>query len=118
MNNDFHIKYAHLLDEGKLKSVSERIPDNQTIQNVTQLFTALGDVTRLKIVISLQNAELCVHEIAALVKLSVSAVSHQLRLLKTMNLVKYRKQGKMVYYLLDDEHISNLLMIAKEHIEE
>lgn len=78
----------------------------------------MGDITRLKIVIALQNAELCVHEIAAVVELSVSVVSHQLRFLKSLKLVTFRKQGKIVYYSLDDDHISQLLSIAKEHIHD
>ena len=85
---------------------------------MTQLFNMLDDDTRLKIVMALRVDELCVHEIASAVQMSVSAVSHQLRLLRTMKLVKHRKQGKMVYYMLDDQHIEILLNTALQHAQE
>lgn len=88
------------------------------IQALAELFGILADPTRLRIVILLQQAELPVNEIADRVGMSLSAVSHQLRLLKTMKLVKYHKQGKNVFYSLSDFHIEQILAVAKEHIEE
>jgi DNA-binding transcriptional ArsR family regulator len=88
------------------------------IQSLAELFGILADPTRLRIVTALQNSELAVSQIAASVGMSLSAVSHQLRLLKTMKLVKYHKQGKSVYYSLDDAHIEQLLEVAAEHVKE
>jgi len=93
-------------------------PDENTLINLSQLFDVLSDVTRLKIVMTLRNNPLCVQDIAAAVSMSVSAVSHQLRLLKTMKLVRYKKAGKMKFYSLDDDHIDQLLKIAHEHVNE
>lgn len=78
----------------------------------------LGDETRLKICLILGRQELCVGDIAGLVGLSESAVSHQLRLLKAMRLVTYRKEGKMTYYMLDDEHIEELIQLGIQHVSE
>ena len=91
---------------------------DKTIQSLAELFGILADPTRLRIVTTLQNSELAVSQIATMVGMSLSAVSHQLRLLKTMKLVKYRKQGKSVFYSLDDTHIEQLLAVAAEHVEE
>ncbi len=78
----------------------------------------MNDETRLKIIFALLVKELCVCDIAASVGISVSAVSHQLRYLRMMNIVKFRKAGKQVYYSLTDRHISGFILAAKEHIEE
>ena len=78
----------------------------------------LGDITRLKICLALSHQELCVSDIAALLGLTDSAVSHQLRIMKTMRLVKYRKEGKMTYYMLDDEHIEQLIRLGVRHVQE
>jgi ArsR family transcriptional regulator len=95
-----------------------KLPDEETLYWLSELFSVLSDVTRLKIVTILQHGELCVQDIAQTIGMSVSAVSHQMRLLKTMKLVKFRKLGKMKYYSLDDSHIEQLLRIAHEHVEE
>jgi DNA-binding transcriptional ArsR family regulator len=90
---------------------------NQTILTA-ELFKVLSDPTRLRIVQALLIEELCVCDISALINISISAISHQLRLLRSMKIVKNRKQGKMVYYSLTDEHIRKLINIADEHIHE
>ena len=117
-DKDIHETFAHLIDPAKLEQVKNLMPDEQNIIDLSQLFGVLSDSTRLKIVVALQETELCVHEIAAAVHMSVSAVSHQLRLLKTMKLVRFRKEGKMVYYQLDDDHVKQLLKIASQHVSE
>ena len=89
-----------------------KLPEYDRIITLSGLFHSLADPTRLKIVYALLFNELCVHEIAEIVDVSISAVSHQLRLLKMLKLVKYRKVGKMIYYSLDDDHIRKLLQIA------
>jgi DNA-binding transcriptional ArsR family regulator len=105
-------------DRKRISGIKKNIPGEDLLIRLTQLFAVLGDPTRLKIVIGLRNAELCVHEITELVGPSLSAVSHQLRILKTMHLVKFRKQGQEVYYTLDDAHIEKLIDLAGEHVNE
>jgi DNA-binding transcriptional ArsR family regulator len=102
----------------KKSSPESNLPDDDSLYTISQLFAVLSDVTRLKIVMTLKNNTLCVQDIATAVKMSVSAVSHQLRLLKTMKLVKFKKAGKMKYYSLDDNHIEQLLKVANEHVDE
>lgn len=89
---------------------------DEEAQLVAETFKLLGDATRLKILHALSKHELCVCDIAAVVHMGQSAVSHQLRLLRSARLVKYRKEGKMVWYSLDDEHITSLLLQGFEHI--
>ncbi len=94
------------------------MPDEETIQALAETFDVLRDPTRLRIVVALSRQEMCVLDIAELLHVSESAVSHQMRLLKTLRLVKHRKNGKMVYYSLDDEHIEDLIRVATRHISE
>lgn len=98
--------------------VQTELSQKATIQALAELFGILSDPTRLRILSVLQDSELPVTDIAGQVGMSISAISHQLRLLKTMKLVKYRKQGKSVFYSLDDSHIEQLIAVAKEHVEE
>ena len=98
--------------------IHTELSKNSTIQALAELFGILADPTRLRILSVLQESELPVTDIAGQVGISISAISHQLRLLKTMKLVKYRKQGKNVFYSLDDSHIEQLIAVAKEHVEE
>jgi ArsR family transcriptional regulator, lead/cadmium/zinc/bismuth-responsive transcriptional repressor len=88
------------------------------VGTLAETFRALGDPTRLRIVDALSHAELCVCDIATLLGLSESAVSHQLRLLRALRLVRARRDGRMVFYALDDEHITRLLAQGREHVEE
>lgn len=90
----------------------------ETLQGLTRIFKMLGDETRLKICLVLARHELCVSDIAGLVGLSESAVSHQLRIMKAMRLVTYRKEGKMTFYMLDDEHIEELIRLGVRHVSE
>jgi ArsR family transcriptional regulator, lead/cadmium/zinc/bismuth-responsive transcriptional repressor len=88
------------------------------VGTLAETFRALGDPTRLRIVDALSHAELCVCDIAALLGLTESAVSHQLRLLRSLRLVRARREGRMVFYALDDGHIARLLAQGREHVEE
>ena len=90
----------------------------EVLRGLGQTFKMLGDESRLKICLVLGRQELCVGDIAGLVGLSESAVSHQLRLLKAMRLVTYRKEGRMTYYMLDDEHIEELIRLGVQHVSE
>lgn len=90
----------------------------EVFDGLGQTFKALADTTRLKILWALEQDEMCVCDLAALLGITESAVSHQLRLLRTLRLVKNRRQGTICYYRLADEHISQLIRIALDHIQE
>lgn len=102
----------------KASAARKAIHNSDTLAGLSEIFKMLGDVTRLKICLALSNQELCVTDIAVVLGLSDSAVSHQLRVLKTMRLVKYRKEGKMTYYMLDDEHVEQLIRLGVRHVQE
>ena len=102
----------------KMKSAKKALLNSETITSLSEIFKVMSDPTRLKIVLAVAHEELCVHDVAALLEISESAVSHQLRMLKTLRLVKQRRDGKMAYYSLDDEHIEDLIRVATRHIEE
>jgi DNA-binding transcriptional ArsR family regulator len=104
--------------QAAIRSAKKGLAGEQTIVEMAETFKVLGDQTRLKIVLTLSKQELCVLDIATVVGMSESAVSHQLRLLKSLRLVKQRKDGKMVFYSLDDEHIEDLIRVASRHSEE
>ena len=95
----------------------ELIDDIKSI-DVAELFKIFGDSTRIKIMNALIDEELCVSEIVNKIDVSQSAVSHQLRILKSAKLVKYRKDGNMMYYSVDDEHVKKIFMLGCEHIDE
>jgi DNA-binding transcriptional ArsR family regulator len=99
--------------------VQERALPDKTIERVSRLFSALSDPTRLKLLHALTvTEELCVCDLAVLAELSVSAVSHQLRLLRDRDLVQARRDGRMVYYSLSDDHVSTLMNTGIEHADE
>jgi len=106
------------IDKAKVKSTKAKMPRMDETLNIAEIFKLLGAPTRLKLALALIENELCVCDLAAVVNASISAVSHQLRLLKGARLVKYRKDGKMVYYSLDDDHIKTLVAQLKEHVNE
>ena len=101
-----------------IEKVKKTMPDEETLFDIAELFKVFGDSTRMKIISALLQDELCVGEIAEITNSTQSAISHQLRVLKQAKLVKFRKEGKTVYYSLDDEHISEMYELAKKHIEE
>ena len=95
-----------------------KIINNDTIIDVSELFKIFGDSTRIKIINVLIGDELSVGEITNMIGISQSAVSHQLRILKSAKLVKYRKEGNVIYYSLDDEHVKKIFELGCEHINE
>ena len=109
---------VEIVDEKKVKEARKHLRNNDKIFNMANIFKLLGESTRLKIILSLIKNELCVCDISAATDSTVSAVSHQLRLLRNARIVKYRKEGKKVYYSIDDEHINNAIKLIKEHTEE
>lgn len=94
------------------------MPDDEVLYELADLFRVFGDSTRIKILYALHDNELCVQDIANAVQLSQSAVSHQLRVLKDTKLVRFRRDGKTVYYALDDDHVRSILSMGMDHIEE
>ena len=94
------------------------MPDDEVLYELADLFRVFGDSTRIKILYALHDNELCVQCIAESVQLSQSAVSHQLRVLRDAKLVRFRREGKTVYYALDDDHVRSILSMGMDHIEE
>ena len=101
-----------------IKKVKEKMPEEETLFDIAELFKVFGDSTRMKIICCLFESEMCVCDIAELINVTQSAVSHQLRVLKQAKLVKYRKEGKVVYYSLSDKHVEIIFNMALEHIQE
>jgi ArsR family transcriptional regulator len=114
-NGSCEVTFVH---KKRVDVARRAIPDETTLFGLTETFKTLGDNTRLKIMLALAREELCVCDIANLLGLTESAVSHQLRLMKTLRLVRFRKEGKMTYYALDDEHIEDLIRVGVRHVSE
>ena len=104
--------------EAVVKKVLEQQPDDDILYDLAELFKVFGDSTRIKILYSMFETELCVNDIAKLLNLSQSSVSHQLRILKSSKLVKFRREGKSIFYSLDDEHVRAIISMGMEHVEE
>jgi DNA-binding transcriptional ArsR family regulator len=101
-----------------IDKVKDHIPDEEILYDLSDLFKVFGDTTRIKILCTLFQAEMCVCDIAALLNMTQSAISHQLRVLKQARLVKFRKEGKVVYYSLDDDHVKSIFDQGLNHISE
>lgn len=102
----------------KVEKIKKTMPTDEFLFDMAELFKVFGDSTRMKIISALLNNELCVGEIADLTNTTSSAISHQLRVLKQAKLVKYRREGKTIFYSLDDEHVKELYKLGEKHIEE
>ena len=107
-----------IVDIEKVNKIKKIMPSDDLLFDIAEVFKVFGDTTRMKIISALLEAELCVGDIAEITNSTQSAISHQLRVLKQAKLVKFRKDGKIVYYSLDDEHVSEMYEMAKRHIEE
>ncbi|AWK52970.1 transcriptional regulator [Clostridium beijerinckii] len=107
-----------IIHEDVINKVKSSIPEDETLYDLADLFKIFGDSTRIKILCGLFQAEMCVCDIAALLGMTQSAISHQLRVLKQSRLVKYRKEGKIVYYSLEDEHVKRIFDQGLIHISE
>lgn len=90
--------------------------DNETLYSLAELFKVFGDPTRIRILYALSIEELCVQDIADKLDMSQSAISHQLRILKQMSLVKFRRDGKTLYYSLADDHVATIMAQGLEHV--
>lgn len=109
--------YIYLTEEIQ-EEITEKMPPEEEIQDLADFFKVFGDVTRLKILNVLLCSEMCVYDIATVLGMSQSAISHQLRVLKQMDLVKNRREGKTIFYALADSHIRTILSQGLDHIEE
>ena len=109
---------CHEVHRDLVTQITRRQPDEDELYDLAELFKVFGDSTRIKILSVLMGEELCVCDIAEALKMNQSAVSHQLRVLKNAKLIKNRKEGKMVYYALADDHVSTILAMGLEHMEE
>jgi len=105
------------VDEAKVRTVLEQIGTDDRFDAVARLFQLVADPTRAKLLFALAQEELCVCDLAAIVSRSRPAVSHQLRLLRDLKLVSYRRQGKMAYYSLDDDHVRRLIKDGLKHAQ-
>jgi len=101
-----------------VEKVKANQPADEYLYDLSELFKIFGDSTRIKILYSLFETELCVSDMASILNLSQSSVSHQLRILKDAKLVKFRRDGKTIFYSLDDDHVRMILSLGMEHVEE
>ena len=104
--------------EDIVKRVQDKQPDDEFLYELADLFKVFGDTTRIKILYALFESELCVGDIALVLGMSQSAVSHQLRVLKDSKLIKFRREGKVIFYSLDDDHVRTIMSMGMEHVEE
>ena len=118
MENNIEVCSCSTIHEDVVEKVRQSIPQEETLYDLAELFKVFGDSTRIKILCVLFETEMCVCDIAALLNMTQSAISHQLRVLKNARLVKYRKEGKVVFYSLDDEHVKQIFDQGLIHIKE
>lgn len=114
-NENCEVKVIH---KDIVEKVEKTMPEEEVVHDLSDFFKILGDTTRMKILSALFQEEMCVCDIAYLLKMTQSAISHQLRVLKQGRFVKYRKERKVVYYSLEDEHIKHIVEQGMTHILE
>jgi ArsR family transcriptional regulator, lead/cadmium/zinc/bismuth-responsive transcriptional repressor len=110
---DCDVIHADIVEEA-----SKNMPEDEKLYDLADFFKVFGDSTRIKILWALDRYEMCVCDLAVLLNMTKSAISHQLKTLRQEKLVKYRRDGKIAFYSLQDDHVRNLLEIGMEHIEE
>lgn len=110
-------EYLHA-HKDMIEQINQTLPPQEHLYDLAELYKVFGDSTRIRLLYVLMKEELCVCDLAALLGMSLSAVSHQLRILKQAKLVKFRKEGKTVFYSLADDHVTTIIAQGMEHIEE
>ena len=115
-NIDKDVCNCNVIHRDVVNKVKKNMPREEKLYDLAELFKVFGDTTRIKILYALLEEEMCVCDIAALLGMNQSAISHQLRVLKQAGLVKYRREGKVVYYSLDNEHVKNIFDQGFIHI--
>lgn len=116
--NDVECCEAFQIHEDLLKKVNDKMPDEDELYDLAELFKVFGDSTRIRILFVLFESEVCVCDLANILNMTQSAISHQLKILKQAKLVKNRREGKSVFYSLADGHVSAIIAQGREHIEE
>ena len=110
-------EYHHVHEE-TVKKIGNNLPDDDVLFGLAELYQVFSDSTRIRILYVLFEHEMCVCDIAQILGMTISAISHQLRILKQARLVKYRREGKTVFYSLSDDHVRSIIDQGIEHIEE
>lgn len=120
IDNKFEIERCdcNMIHEDIVNNVRGKMPEDEHLYDLAELFKVFGDTTRIKILWALAESDMCVCDIAVLLNMTQSAISHQLRVLKQARLVKYKKEGKVVYYSLDDAHVKQIFNQGLIHINE
>ena len=106
------------INPGKVRKLAKSLPDSDTLKQLSDIFQILSDPNRLRVLYCLARDEVCVCDLSATLGMSMSAVSHQLRLLRALRLVKSRRDGRIVYYSLADEHVAKLMEMGLRHERE
>jgi ArsR family transcriptional regulator len=109
---------CNLIHKETVEYVAGKMPAEEDLYDLAELFKVFGDSTRIKILCALTEAEMCVCDIAALLNMTQSSISHQLRILKQARLVRYRRDGKVVYYSIDDDHVKQIFDQGLVHLNE
>ncbi len=109
---------VNIIHFDKISAVKKNMKSEKVVQMLSETFKALSDPTRLKMLLALSQEELCGCDLVELLSVTKSAVSHQLRILKNMRIVKYRREGKQIFYSLDDDHVKTLINQSLSHVEE
>ena len=117
-DNKIDLCECNMIHEDVVQRVREQMPAEEPVYEVSELFKVFGDSTRARIICALTIEEMCVCDLSALLNMTQSAISHQLRLLKVSRIVKSRKQGRIVYYSLDDSHIAQIFAMGFDHVME
>ena len=117
MSKNEFICDCNIIHENIVKDTLSKMPEDDLFNKLAEFFKILGDTTRAKILFALDQNEMCLCDIANVLRMSKSSISHQLGTLRRMNIVKCRKQGKEVYYTIDDDHVQKLFELGIEHIE-
>lgn len=120
MNNKFETDCCDMFEvhDNVVCEVRKSLPDDECLESLSDIFKVFGDKTRIRILYVLHVKELCVCDIAQLLNMNQSAISHQLKVLRQAKLIKSRREGKSVYYSLDDSHVHEILNMGMEHIME
>lgn len=117
MNED-ELCSCNIIDEEKLSKARSEMLEIDFIRKLSEFYKTMGDPTRITIISALMKREMCVCDIASLLNMSQSSISHQLKALKSARLVKWRREGKSIYYSLDDKHVEEIIAVGIAHIKE
>ena len=118
MSEKIKLCECNVIHEDVVNYVKENMPKSKSINNLTEFFKIMGDNTRIQILCALAQNEMCVCDLVSVVNVSRSAMSHQLRILRHAHLVKSRREGKNIFYSLDDDHVKSVIQTSLEHTEE